>query len=505
MVRGMAAGGLEVERKYDAPAAGRPLPDLTRVPGVAAVAPLDDELLDAVYVDTADLRLARARATLRRRTGGRDAGWHLKLPAAGGARHEVTAPLRGQAVPAALARLVRSRARGAPLTPVARLRTTRTVLQLRDEDGRVLAELADDAVVAEVVDEPAATAEWRELEVELVDGDVALLDAVETLLLASGARRSPSASKLGRLLGERALPDAVVEPRTAGDAVLAHLREHVDELVARDPLVRRDEPDSVHKMRVATRRLRSALKTFRPLLERERTDPLREELKHLAGVLGAARDAEVLRDRLLEQVHAEPAELVLGPVAQSIADELGGRYRKAHRAVVRELDGGRYLQLLEDLSALLADPPLTERAGRKARKELPRLVGRVWHRLRDTHAAAESAQTETERAHLLHEVRKTAKQARYAGEAVAPVVGRDAVQFAARAEAVQEALGEHQDSVVSREALRGLAVRAHLSGGNGFTFGRLHGLEDARAARADVAFQAAWDDLDRKKVLGWLR
>ncbi|MFP5218632.1 MAG: CHAD domain-containing protein, partial [Actinomycetes bacterium] len=427
----MAAGGLEVERKYDAPAAGRPLPDLTRVPGVAAVEELDDGLLEAVYYDTPDLRLARSGATLRRRTGGRDAGWHPKLPATAGARHEITAPLRGRTVPVALAKLARSRSRGAPLAPVAQLRTTRSVLQLRADDGRVLAELADDTVLAELVGEPTATSEWRELEVELVDGDDALLDAVETALLASGARRSGSASKLGRLLGERTLPPPARDRRTAGDAVLAHLREHVDELVARDPLVRRDEPDSVHKMRVATRRLRSALKTFRPLLDRERTDPLRDELKHLAGVLGAARDAEVLRDRLLEHVHAEPAELVLGPVAQQITDDLGGRYRRAHRAVVRELDGARYLQLLEDLSALVSEPPLTERAQRKARKELPRLVGRMWHRLRAARAAADAARTDGERAHLLHEVRKTAKQARYAGEAVAPVLGRDAARFAA--------------------------------------------------------------------------
>ena len=102
-------------------------------------------------------------------------------------------------------------------------------------------------------------------------------------------------------------------------------------------------------------------------------------------------------------------------------------------------------------------------------------------------------------------MRKTAKQARYAGEAVAPVVGRRAVRFAARAESVQEALGEHRDSVVSREELRRLAVRAHGAGENGFTFGRLHGLEEVRAARADADFLVAWDRLDRSKVRAWLR
>lgn len=496
---------LEIERTYDVPSTELALPPLDGARGVAGVVRIADEDLDATYYDTEDLRLARTRATLRRRSGGRDAGWHLKLPATGSGRHEIAAPVRGAAVPSALTKLVRSRTRGAKLRPVLRLVTHRQVLQLTGADGGVLAEVADDRVTAHLLQEPEQTHTWRELEVELVAGDEALLDAVEEVLVTGGAQPATTVSKLARALGERVPVRPTSATRTAGDVVLAHLREHVDELVARDPMVRRDEPDSVHKMRVATRRLRSALKTFRPLLDRSRTDPLREELTHLAGVLGVARDAEVLRDRLDGIVAEQPEELVLGPVRRRIRDELGGRYRAGHADVVAELDGRRYLALLDELEHLLEDPPWSERASGRAGKELPLLVGRSWARLHRAHSAAAQAASADDRALLLHEVRKAAKQARYAGEAVAPALGKAAARFAARAEAVQEALGEHQDSVVSREALRQLGVQAHLAGENGFTFGRLHGLEELRAERADAAFLAAWKALDRKDVLRWLR
>jgi CHAD domain-containing protein len=258
-------------------------------------------------------------------------------------------------------------------------------------------------------------------------------------------------------------------------------------------------------MRVATRRLRSALKTFRPLVDREAADRVRAELSHLAEVLGHARDAEVLHERLMAAVGALPPELVLGPVARRVDRELTARYRAAHKAVVAELDGPRYRALLDDLDRLLVEPPFTELAARPARPELRRLVRRVWMRLDAAVTAADEAPTPEQREHLLHEVRKISKQVRYAGEGTAPVLGKDARRLAASAEAVQEVLGEHQDSVVTREALRELGVTAQGAGENGFTFGLLHGLEAGRADAADSRFAATWAEASRPKVLKWLR
>jgi len=215
---------IETERKYDA-AAGFVLPDLAGVGGVAAVTGPRTYRLRAVYFDTPDFRLLAAKITLRRRTGGADAGWHLKLPAGADSRREVHAPLgrSTRTVPARLAELVSRWSGGQPLDPIARLATTRRVRWLNGQDGQVLAEVADDLVIGSLPGpgpgrpSGAGTAagpgpewreasRWREVEVELGTGPRALLDSVGERLLRAGAARSAAASKLSRLLGSAAGP-----------------------------------------------------------------------------------------------------------------------------------------------------------------------------------------------------------------------------------------------------------------------------------------------------------
>jgi inorganic triphosphatase YgiF len=222
----MTAGGdefIETERKYDA-AADFTLPDLAGVDGVAAVTGPQTYRLRAVYFDTPRFSLIEAKLTLRRRTGGTDAGWHLKLPAGADSRREVHAPLgRGAArVPAKLAELVARWTNGQPLRPIALLATTRRVRWLTEQDGQELAEIADDLVIGSLPRRagpgdaagPADAAgpggaglpewrealRWREVEVELRAGSRDLLDAVGDLLIRAGAAPSAEASKLGRLL-----------------------------------------------------------------------------------------------------------------------------------------------------------------------------------------------------------------------------------------------------------------------------------------------------------------
>jgi CHAD domain-containing protein len=487
---------LEIETKYDVDEHAM-LPALHELPGVASVAQPVELDLEAVYFDTADLALAANRVTLRRRIGGEDDGWHVKLPGSGSGRLEIRHPL-GRAVrkvPIQVIRSVRVHVRDHELAPVVTLRTHRTVHRLLDADGEVLAEVADDQVTAEI--EGAEPDTWREWEVELVNGETDLLEAAEPLLRKAGATPAKGPSKLARALGSR-VPEPVDwvlpnKPLTA-DLFRTYAAAQVDAIRVRDPEVRRDLPDSIHKMRVATRRLRSALASYRPVVDREAGDIIRAELKWLAGELGTARDTEVLREHFAATVAEQPVELVMGRVAGFIDDHLRGVYKAGRVQALAALESERYFRLLDSLDELIADPPLTGDE-RKAAKELPEILDHDYRRMRKAVRRMHDAADTTERDHELHEVRKAAKRLRYAGESAEPVLGAEATALAGRAEQVQEVLGDHQDSVVARELLRQLAVEVQLSGGNAFTYGRLHAAEEFRGERSYQDFLELWPTL----------
>ncbi|MEU7060369.1 CYTH and CHAD domain-containing protein [Streptomyces sp. NPDC046197] len=490
----MADTKREIERKYESDESG--LPDLTGVGGVAAVIDKGVAELDAVYYDTADERLAADGLTLRRRTGGSDAGWHLKFPVAPNVRDEVRAPLSG-GIPAGLAGLLRSRVRGAELLPLVRLRSERDVRHLVDGDGLLLAEVSVDAVRAERLTGDGGAAQWTEIEVELADGgDPAFLDTVEKRLRKAGVRPSASASKLARALADTA-PDTHPQPArhtpvTAGDHVLAYLRAQRDVLVELDPAVRRDVYDSVHRMRVATRRMRSALRTYGKVLDRAVTDPVGEELKWLGGELGLDRDQEVLTERLTEDLHGLPKTLVRGPVRARLRTWSKARRGGSRRRLIAVLDGRRYLALLDTLDALLADPPLRPAAAGKPAKVIVKAVRKDYSTLSGLLEQALQLPPGNDRDLALHEARKKAKRTRYAAEAATPALGDPATGLVRSARTLQGLLGDHQDSVMAREALRGLAAEAHAAQENAFTYGLLYGREEQRAAAVEAELPATW-------------
>ncbi|MGW4561038.1 CYTH and CHAD domain-containing protein [Streptomyces sp. NPDC004561] len=490
----MADAKREIERKYESDDSG--LPDLTGVGAVAAV--LDKGLveLDATYYDTADERLAAAHLTLRRRTGGSDAGWHLKFPVAPGVRDEIQAPL-SDTVPEDIAALARSRVRNAELIPLVRLRSARDVRHLVDADGALLAEASVDTVTAERLTGKGGAAQWTEIEVELADdGDPALLDQVEKRLGKAGVRPSASASKLARALeqtgGPRRKTAKPKKPVTAGDHVLAYLRVQRDVLVDLDPAVRRDIPDSVHRMRVATRRARSTLRTFRSVLDRTVTDPLGTELKWLAGELGIDRDQEVLAERLTAALDALPPDLVTGRVPDRLASWAQTRHGGAHAHLNGVLDSSRYLTLLDTLDALLADPPLRKAAAKKPKKVLTKAVHKDLAKVTTLVGHALKTPPGGERDLAVHEARKKAKRTRYAAEAAIPAFGAPARALATSMKSLTSLLGDHQDSVMARRTLRELAAVAHAAGENAFTYGLLHGREEQRAATAETELPALW-------------
>ncbi|WP_084681609.1 CYTH and CHAD domain-containing protein [Actinomycetospora chiangmaiensis] len=490
-----AAG--EVERTFEV--AGAEVldgADVARVLGHHVPAEPVERLQEAVYFDTADLALHGDRVTLRRRTGGPDDGWHVKLPAAGDRREELHAPLTpaGSAPPPDVTALVRAAARGRPLGPVAELMTRRRAWEATDAAGQRVAELVVDQVTARTGAGGEAMQAWQEIEVEV--GPAApegYLDVVEERLAARGIRRSPSASKVGRVLGERPAPRLPDEDTAAG-VVLRYLAEHGRTLRGWDPLVRLDREDAVHQMRVSARRLRSALQGFGRVLDRERTRALTDELRWLAGELAPARDTEVMLARLQDMLAALPPTLVVGPVAAEVAQAFARRGAAARGRVLAALDSKRYVAVLRALDALLADPPLTARAPRVAREVLPREVDRAHRKVVVAMAAADGVPRGPERDAALHETRKKAKRLRYATEVAEPALGDPARRLRRRMKDVQELLGVHQDSVVTRATLLELA-----GGGPGprevthdFTLGMLHAAEVERAHEVEEMLPAVW-------------
>ncbi|TFC25568.1 CYTH and CHAD domain-containing protein [Cryobacterium sp. TMT1-3] len=505
-----ANGGIEIERKFDVDELAV-LPGLTELPGVHAVAEPMIHDLEAVYFDTSDLRLTVAHITLRRRTGGDDAGWHLKLPQGGGRRREVHAPLgkhsqdEADAVPESLAQLVRVYVRDSPLIPVARLNTTRVVRALVGAGGETLAVFCDDRVQAERLGHEPASAAWREWELELVDAPEDLLDAAQAVLASAGILVSQHPSKLARTLGGRfpATPapnrKRPTPTRPAATVLLASLREQISVIRTQDPEIRQQRAGSVHAMRVATRRLRSVLATYESLVDPAVVQHLRTELGWLAAVLGGARDEEVLHHRLASLLDHEAPALLLGPIRERLETRSGTDAGSAGRILVAALDSGRYFRLLdalEDLEvpdALVATPLFTAAAGQDARVVVPALLKKEWKKLRSAVRHAAKTVPGPERDLALHAVRKRAKRLRYAAETAHPLNPERAARVSGFAQKLQTILGDQHDSVIARDRLlqRG-GVEAYLRGENTFSYGRLHALEQLRAADAEAHFWKAW-------------
>jgi CHAD domain-containing protein len=499
---------IERETKLAAPPGFR-LPALDEVVEGSTAETLPVERLSAAYHDTADLRLIRAGVTLRYR---KPEGWTLKLPVAsenGSAvvRDEVSMAGRERSVPEQAVDLVRALTRTEPLVTVAKIRTTRRGTRLATAEGEHLATVTDDEV--SVMDGARVGARFREIEVELAPelgrgrGDD-VMEAVVARLRSAGAGEAVGVPKLVRALGPRAVgaPDIEVpdlgKAPTAADAVRRALAASVARLIEHDPVVRvGEDPEGVHQARVATRRLRSDLRTFASLLDPGWAGPLRDDLRSLGAVLGEVRDADVLLAELRGRVADLPEQD--RRVGERLVQGLERGREAARERLLTEMRSERYLALLDRLVEAARSPRvLEEEGGEPADEVLPDLVVRPWRHLRRVVEALPDEPTDEE----LHEVRIRAKRTRYAAEAAAPVVGREAAAFAKAVAGLQEVLGEHQDAVVAGTWLRDAGARAGSRGA--FVAGTLAGVERARAAAAREAWPRAWRRASRKRLRSWM-
>ena len=455
----------------------------------------------ATYFDTPNVSLLRWGVTLRHRTGGGDDGWHMKLPVGqesdGTQRDEIHADGDSSVIPGQLATIAAPLMRRQELRPMATVATHRTPFVVTGDDGQHLVEIVDDLVsVTADSDSGAAQAHaaFHEIEVELlVDSKPARQVAADLsrALIAQGAQPS-SVSKAARALGPAAAdpPDVppLAFPKPSAptiDALKAIFSAYVRDLLLADVGVRRDVPDSVHQMRVACRRLRSALKTFQPLLDTEAVAYLREELRWLASELGEVRDAEVQRSRLSAMTTDDRLRTF-------IIETLGERLRAATSGALAALRSDRHDFLLEDLIVLVSEPPVTAAAFDPSQERLAECARAPWRRLRKavSRASLEGPAEEW------HEVRIRAKQARYAAEAVAPVLGTDFLRLAKPLAKATDLLGARQDAHVATIVLREIAAEA--PGEIAFDLGVLAAQGEVAGDQDIRAFRRRWPDIVRR-------
>ncbi|HEY5788518.1 MAG TPA: CHAD domain-containing protein [Microlunatus sp.] len=265
------------------------------------------------------------------------------------------------------------------------------------------------------------------------------------------------------------------------DLVGAYLVEQCTVLIEAEALLRGREP-VIHSTRVAARRLRSTLRTYKQTADAGRAEMLAAELAWFAGLLGEVRDREVLEARLLADLAELPPELVIGPIAAQIETELTTARKAAWDIVIETLDSDRYRLLLADLHRWRSEPPLTEDAEAPAAK-VTAYVKRATRKLdkRLDRAIEARLAGDSDADHLLHQARKAGKRGRYAVELAEPVLGNKADKIINARKALQDVLGEYQDSFMAADFLRTQGVRLGIrSGHNGFTYGLLYGRELAR-------------------------
>ncbi|MBW0105015.1 CHAD domain-containing protein [Pseudonocardia sp. KRD291] len=499
-------------------------PRLSDIDGVETVEVAEDQdVIEQERYDTADLRLAAAGITLVVHRAPDSAHWQLTLPD-GGPEEQLRVPLAApdvegvdpDVVPEQIDVLLRGVRGDEPISPVGRIRIVRTTSRLRDLSGQEIATLARDEVQASTLGTSTSVENWSEAEVTRGNGTgSALLEQLDARLRETGFTRAPHGADeaLARMLSEL----APATPKrwsgkkgSAGALLLDYIGAQVDRLAAQELKLREDEPDAVHQMRVASRRIRSALRTYTGLLEGRRVEHVVAELKWLGRSLAGDRDVEVIKSRIESALDDLPPELVLGPVRAQVTRHFARQQAEARAAVMGTVDGPRYAALQGALARLLIDPPLSSLARKPAGKVMPAMVAgtarklgkRMDAALRDVEGSGDGSGAERDEA--LHGARRTGKQLRYATEVVRPVVGKDAKRFSRGLEELQDELGAHQDAVVARETLRELGAQAGAENQNGFTFGLLYGRDVATAHEIETTVPEVWERVWDKKQRRWM-
>ncbi len=509
------------------------MPDLTAAATGLKVVPRPVLRLAATYYDTPDLQLLRRGITLRRREdrlAGSENLWTLKLPAgtphAHLARNEHSWSGELPEIPEEARFLVHGLVRHSDIVIVAKLLTTRRRAEVVDGDGERLAEVDDDVV--SVMSGVRQGLRFREIEIELGETGDDIARSLVTLLCEAGATLGDKLPKLDRAmsLGRRRTfdvdevgPDSSVE-----DLLRFEIATGVDRLLDHDPGLRVGGSDIeyVHQARVATRRLRSDLRTFAKLLDPTWTTRIRDDLKWLGAVLGAVRDADVLDENLtLQAAGSAPND---APAFAALHAELHRQRQRARSDLLGAIETERYFDLLDDLAAAVANPPVRapapDRAGPLGEQDeedgdreeegrdgphrpgiepaapaalvLHDLLRRPWRQLRQAVRTAGAHPTDEQ----LHRIRIRSKQLRYAAEAAVPVMGTPARRLGERASELQTVLGDLHDALAAEAWLRDAATAGTPS--QAFAAGQLVVREQQRQVELRHNWHRSWKALAKQ-------
>ena len=484
------------------------LPDLRDL--VKRTVRLPEQRLLATYFDTPDFRLWSRKITLRHRIGD-DEGigtWTLKLPQSNSGptldRTELEWVGSPDFVPDRVNEILHGVVRSTALQKITLLETSRRRLMLQGGRQILLAELDDDMVT--IHGGPHDGDRFRQIEVELNEADDDFLEKCIDRLCEAGAWIDDRGPKLARALDDDAVSGAnspsLGAKSTMADVVRASLQTAFDRILDHEYLLRLDEDDplseAIHQTRVAARRLRSDLQTFKAVLDPLWVGHTRSDLKWLGGELGLVRDADVLGQHL--DLNGSP-QMGDDKGVTGLREQLQDQRSAAADRVTDVLESERYLLLLDKLHAAVERPPFlnvgTGRGGgirpdQRASKALPNVVKRPWKKLYKKVRAADREPTDRQ----LHQIRIGAKRLRYAAEAAEAVVGKRARRVATAAEELQTQLGEHHDAVIAEAWLRGRAKGA--SSKVAFSAGILAAEQIRRQQLFREDWQAGWEKVDRR-------
>jgi CHAD domain-containing protein len=440
--------------------------------------PLETRQFSSVYYDTDDRLLATLGITLRRRMEHGGSLWQLKLPRSGG-RLELEDPGGPAEAPPRIAGLLTAVLRERPLAPVAELRTVRRGVRM-EADGSTADVVLDEVAV---MDNLRVVSEFDELEIELVDGVPDGLHRIEVEVRRAGALDGDPRPKVLRVLGHR----GATKPE--GAQLQAYFQHQYEQILAHDPGTRLgDDPEDLHDLRVAVRRLRAILKVAAPPLDEEWADELRDELDWLGDVLGPVRDLDVMLADLRRSDFEEEERRAFAPVLKRLERERTAR----RRSLLAALKSARYAALLDRLEDAARRPRT-----RAARPTPDAVAATAFKKLRKAMDKLDQAPSD----HALHRARIKAKRARYAAELVAPARGKKVAKFLEAAKSFQDVTGEHQDAVVTAERLRSLATEVVPTAS--FAAGRIAERQETRRRNARAQVEAAWRKLERAGKNAW--